>query len=84
MEPFKKVKRHLWVNRLIFQVFVILLQTLMARKPFPAAVLPAELFLNFGFPPKLMGAIVSSAALNAERLRRVPSRLKMHHCFDVL
>lgn len=72
------------VNRLIFQVFGIFLEIIAGRKHYPAAVLPAELFLNFGFPPKVIGAIVSSAALKAERLRRVPSRAKMHRCFDVL
>lgn len=63
---------------------MILLEIIIGRKHFPATVLPAELFLNFSFPPEVNAATVSSAALNTEPLRRVPFRPKMHRCFDVL
>lgn len=37
----------LWVSRLIFHVFVLLLEITIGIKHFPVTLLPAELFLNF-------------------------------------
>ena len=78
-KPFQQIKPLLWVSRLIFQVLlsVILLEITIGRKHFPSTLLPAELFLNFCFPPKVVGVIclVSSDCVALHPGRRCTTAL---------